>query len=94
MTGYVTTRYYRAPEIMVNWQQYSQAVDIWSIGCILAEMILAKPLFPGKNHVHQFTLIAEFLGKPTQEVIESISSQSVRSHIEVKLQSKMTDLDS
>jgi p38 MAP kinase len=49
MTGYVSTRYYRAPEIMLTWQQYDHAVDIWSVGCILAEMILGKPIFPGKD---------------------------------------------
>jgi p38 MAP kinase len=49
MTGYVSTRYYRAPEIMLTWQQYDHAVDIWSVGCILAEMLIGKPLFPGKD---------------------------------------------
>jgi p38 MAP kinase len=49
MTGYVTTRYYRAPEIMLTWQRYDDAVDVWSIGCIFAEMITAKVLFPGKD---------------------------------------------
>lgn len=77
MTGYVTTRYYRAPEIILNWRQYTQAVDVWSLGCILAEMILAKPLFPGQDHVHQFTLIVELLGKPSQTAMKSITSQSV-----------------
>jgi p38 MAP kinase len=42
MTGYVSTRYYRAPEIMLTWQQYDHAVDIWSVGCILGEMLLGK----------------------------------------------------
>lgn len=49
MTGYVSTRYYRAPEIMLTWQKYDVAVDIWSVGCILAEMLEGKPLFPGKD---------------------------------------------
>lgn len=59
MTGYVSTRYYRAPEIMLTWQKYNVEVDIWSAGCILAEMIEGKPLFPGKDHVHQFSIIIE-----------------------------------
>ncbi|CAI2185362.1 19195_t:CDS:10 [Funneliformis geosporum] len=50
MTGYVSTRYYRAPEIMLTWQKYDVAVDIWSAGCIFAEMLEGKPLFPGKDH--------------------------------------------
>jgi p38 MAP kinase len=49
MTGYVSTRYYRAPEIMLTWQKYGVAVDIWSTGCIFAEMLEGKPLFPGKD---------------------------------------------
>jgi p38 MAP kinase len=49
MTGYVSTRYYRAPEIMLTWQKYDEAVDIWSAGCILAEMLEGRPLFPGKD---------------------------------------------
>ena len=48
MTGYVSTRYYRAPEIMLTWQKYDIEVDIWSAGCIFAEMLEGKPLFPGK----------------------------------------------
>jgi p38 MAP kinase len=54
MTGYVSTRYYRAPEIMLTWQKYDVAVDIWSTGCIFAEMLEGKPLFPGKDRT--FTL--------------------------------------
>ncbi|KAJ5540320.1 hypothetical protein N7513_008652, partial [Penicillium frequentans] len=82
MTGYVTTRYYRAPEIMLTWQKYSYAVDIWSVGCILAEMISGETLFPGKDHVHQFTLIAETLGKPPKEVMERVYSKSTLKFVE------------
>jgi serine/threonine protein kinase len=53
MTGYVSTRYYRAPEIMLTWQKYDVAVDIWSAGCIFAEMLEGKPLFPGKDRAYQ-----------------------------------------
>ena len=49
MTEYVATRWYRAPEIMLTWQKYDVAVDIWSAGCIFAEMLEGKPLFPGKD---------------------------------------------
>uniref|UniRef100_A0A8C5R8L3 mitogen-activated protein kinase n=1 Tax=Leptobrachium leishanense TaxID=445787 RepID=A0A8C5R8L3_9ANUR len=47
MTGYVVTRWYRAPEVILNWMHYNQTVDIWSVGCILAEMITGHVLFPG-----------------------------------------------
>ena len=57
MTGYVSTRYYRAPEIMLTWQKYDVAVDIWSAGCIFAEMLEGKPLFPGKDRTHLSLLV-------------------------------------
>ena len=57
MTGYVSTRYYRAPEIMLTWQKYDVAVDIWSTGCIFAEMLEGKPLFPGKDRTSCYICI-------------------------------------
>lgn len=78
MTGYISTRYYRAPEIMLSWQEYNEKVDIWSAGCIFAEMLLGKPLFPGNDHVHQFKLITETLGKPPSEVLGKIKNRNVR----------------
>ena len=77
MTGYVSTRYYRAPEIMLTWQKYDVEVDIWSAGCIFAEMLEGKPLFPGKDHVNQFSIITELLGTPPDDVIQTIASENV-----------------
>lgn len=77
MTGYVSTRYYRAPEIMLTWQKYDVEVDIWSAGCIFAEMLEGKPLFPGKDHVNQFSIITELLGTPPDDVIKTICSENV-----------------
>ena len=63
MTEYVVTRWYRCPELLLAPQRpYSAAVDIWSIGCILGELIRRKPLFPGKGHTHQIQLILEVQG--------------------------------
>jgi len=76
MTGYVSTRYYRAPEIMLTWQKYGVAVDIWSAGCIFAEMLEGKPLFPGKDHVNQFSVITELLGTPPDDILETICSEN------------------
>ncbi|KNE61994.1 CMGC/MAPK/P38 protein kinase [Allomyces macrogynus ATCC 38327] len=76
MTGYVSTRYYRAPEIMLTWQKYDNAVDIWSVGCIFAEMLTGKPLFPGKDHVNQFSIITELLGSPPENVVNTICSEN------------------
>lgn len=79
MTGYVSTRYYRAPEIMLTWRRYNEKVDIWSAGCIFAEMIIGKPLFPGKNHINQFMVITQMLGSPPENVIANITSENVSS---------------
>ncbi|EGE09238.1 CMGC/MAPK protein kinase [Trichophyton equinum CBS 127.97] len=51
MTEYVATRWYRAPEIMLTFKEYTKAIDVWSVGCILAEMLSGKPLFPGKDYL-------------------------------------------
>ncbi|KAK6598344.1 Mitogen-activated protein kinase HOG1 [Botrytis cinerea] len=77
MTGYVSTRYYRAPEIMLTWQKYDVEVDVWSAGCIFAEMLEGKPLFPGKDHVNQFSIITELLGTPPDDVIHTIASENI-----------------
>lgn len=53
--------------------QYTPAIDIWSVGCIFAEMLLGKPLFPGKNVVHQLDLMTDFLGTPPPESISKVS---------------------
>jgi p38 MAP kinase len=77
MTGYISTRYYRAPEIMLTWKRYNEKVDIWSAGCIFAEMIMGRPLFPGKDHIDQYCVITQLLGSPPEDVIANVSSQSV-----------------
>lgn len=63
---------------MLTWQKYDVEVDIWSAGCIFAEMLEGKPLFPGKDHVNQFSIITELLGTPPDEVIQTIGSENVR----------------
>jgi p38 MAP kinase len=62
MTGYVTTRFYRAPEIMTSWQTYGIEVDIWSSACVFAEMLDGKILFPGESDMSQLSLMAGVLG--------------------------------
>jgi mitogen-activated protein kinase 1/3 len=58
MTEYVATRWYRAPEIMLTFKEYTKAIDVWSVGCILAEMLSGKPLFPGKDCTRALFLFA------------------------------------
>jgi serine/threonine protein kinase len=73
-TDYVATRWYRAPELCGSFfARYSPAIDIWSVGCIFAEILLGKPLFPGRNVVQQLELITDLLGKPAPEVCHSMS---------------------
>ena len=51
MTEYVATRWYRAPEIMLSFTNYTTAIDLWSVGCILAELLGGRPIFKGKEWV-------------------------------------------
>jgi serine/threonine protein kinase len=54
--------------------QYTPAIDIWSIGCIFAELLTGKPLFPGKNVVHQLDIITDLLGTPSPEAISRVGT--------------------
>ncbi|KAG7692537.1 hypothetical protein KL930_004479 [Ogataea haglerorum] len=81
LTEYVATRWYRAPEIMLTSSQYSKAIDIWSLACILAEMLLREPFLPGKDYRHQLLLIFEILGTPTGADFQSIKSKRAREYI-------------
>lgn len=81
MTEYVATRWYRAPEIMLTFKQYTKAIDVWSVGCILAEMLSGRPLFPGRDYHHQLTLILDILGTPTLDEFYAINSRRSRDYI-------------
>ena len=76
MTEYVATRWYRAPEIVLGSNKYSKAVDVWSVGCILAELINGKALFPGKSTLNQVELILEVLGKPSEKDLQGLNLES------------------
>uniref|UniRef100_A0A7S2M7N5 Protein kinase domain-containing protein n=1 Tax=Zooxanthella nutricula TaxID=1333877 RepID=A0A7S2M7N5_9DINO len=81
MTEYVCTRWYRAPEVLCSWTDYSCAIDIWSIGCILAEMHMRKPLYPGHNTQQQLDLIIGLLGSPDGEELMKIPNGKCRKFI-------------
>lgn len=81
MTGYVATRWYRAPEIMLNWMHYNHTVDLWSVGCIMAEMLTGKTLFPGSDHIDQLTRIMMLVGKPSEALLEKMGSDEARNYI-------------
>lgn len=80
MTAYVSTRWWRAPEIIWNWMHYSQTADLWSVGCIMAEMMTGKPLFPG-DHMQQLNPILKLCGTPSEEILEKITSQDAKNWI-------------
>ncbi|KAI9980878.1 hypothetical protein PInf_010223 [Phytophthora infestans] len=79
MTEHVVTRWYRAPELMLQPDGlYDQSVDMWSVGCIFAEILGRKALFPGKNFLHQLTLIFDVIGAPSSEDTMQIQSSQAQ----------------
>ncbi|XP_038723494.1 mitogen-activated protein kinase 16-like isoform X2 [Tripterygium wilfordii] len=81
-TDYVATRWYRAPELCGSFfSKYTPAIDTWSIGCIFAELLTGKPLFPGKNVVHQLDLMTELLGTPSSEAIARVRNEKARRYL-------------
>lgn len=75
--------------LSVSWvSQYTPAIDIWSIGCIFSELLTGKPLFPGKNVVHQLDLITDLLGTPSLEAIARVSireKEKKEKNVDIKL---------
>ncbi|KAJ7007610.1 hypothetical protein NC653_006597 [Populus alba x Populus x berolinensis] len=71
--SYICSRYYRAPELIFGASEYTSAIDIWSVGCVLAELLLGQPLFPGESSVDQLVEIIKVLGTPTREEIKCMN---------------------
>ncbi|CAK7340461.1 unnamed protein product [Dovyalis caffra] len=71
--SYICSRYYRAPELIFGATEYTAAIDIWSAGCVLAELLLGQPLFPGESGVDQLVEIIKVLGTPTREEIKCMN---------------------
>ncbi|KAI8434706.1 hypothetical protein MSG28_003232, partial [Choristoneura fumiferana] len=82
LTEYVATRWYRAPEIMLNSKGYTKSIDIWSVGCILAEMLSNRPIFPGKHYLDQLNHILGVLGSPSQDDLDCIINEKARGYLE------------
>eukprot|EP00245_Coleochaete_scutata_P016665 TRINITY_DN7870_c0_g1_i1.p1 TRINITY_DN7870_c0_g1~~TRINITY_DN7870_c0_g1_i1.p1 ORF type:complete len:537 (+),score=136.56 TRINITY_DN7870_c0_g1_i1:362-1972(+) len=81
-TDYVATRWYRAPELCGSFfSKYTPAIDIWSIGCIFAEVLTGRPLFPGKNVVHQLELMTDLLGSPSAESVAKVRNEKARRYL-------------
>ena len=81
LTEYVTTRWYRAPEVILCPSQYSKAMDIWSIGCIFGELMARCPLFRGENYLDQIKKINDILGSPSENDMSYISDPQARKFI-------------
>ncbi|CAH0487216.1 unnamed protein product [Peronospora farinosa] len=78
LTEYVVTRWYRAPEIMLSSREYTKAIDIWSTGCIFAELLGRTPLFPGDDYIHQLQIICDKIGTPSEEDLHFVVSERAR----------------
>lgn len=67
-TSLVVTLWYRAPELLLGQKQYSTPIDMWSVGCVFAELLTMKPLFPGKSEIDQINKIFKELGTPNDKI--------------------------
>ncbi|EDQ87061.1 uncharacterized protein MONBRDRAFT_27550 [Monosiga brevicollis MX1] len=82
LTEYVATRWYRAPEIMLNSKAYDKAIDVWSTGCILAEMLGSRPLFPGRHYLDQLNRILSVVGTPSESDLACIRNEKARRYVQ------------
>ena len=71
--SYICSRYYRAPELIFGATDYTPAIDVWSVGCVVAELLVGQPLFPGESGVDQLVEIIKVLGTPTRDQIHSMN---------------------
>ncbi|KAL7175321.1 hypothetical protein ACSBR2_029011 [Camellia fascicularis] len=81
MTEYVVTRWYRAPELLLCCDNYGTSIDVWSVGCIFAELLGRKPVFPGTECLNQLKLIINILGSQREDDIEFIDNAKARKYI-------------
>ena len=81
MTEYVATRWYRAPEIMLSHQNYNTAIDLWSVGCILAELLGRRPIFKGSDYVDQLNQILYYIGTPSETMLRRVASPRAQQYI-------------
>lgn len=65
MTEYIATRWYRAPEILLGSKKYSKAIDVWSFGCLLGELLRGRPFFPGNSTLNQIERVLTWTGPPS-----------------------------
>ena len=81
LTEKVIARWYRSPECILSPNTYTKAVDIWSIGCIFAELLGRQPLFPGDNFLDQIQKIISVLGSPSESDLEFINKNNIKDFV-------------
>eukprot|EP01062_Namystynia_karyoxenos_P045093 TRINITY_DN3341_c0_g1_i1.p1 TRINITY_DN3341_c0_g1~~TRINITY_DN3341_c0_g1_i1.p1 ORF type:complete len:399 (+),score=165.29 TRINITY_DN3341_c0_g1_i1:91-1287(+) len=91
MTDYVTMRWYRAPELVMESKVYTSAVDVWGIGAIMSEMFGSKPLFPGKDRVNQLDKIIDIIGTPPDDELRTVGSEAAQRYIKKKTRRERMD---
>eukprot|EP01062_Namystynia_karyoxenos_P000972 TRINITY_DN10349_c0_g1_i1.p1 TRINITY_DN10349_c0_g1~~TRINITY_DN10349_c0_g1_i1.p1 ORF type:complete len:395 (+),score=130.24 TRINITY_DN10349_c0_g1_i1:113-1297(+) len=82
LTDYIATRWYRAPEILLGSTKYTKGVDMWSVGCILGELLAGKPMFPGTSTMNQLERIIAVTGQPHKTDIQAINSPFAETMLE------------
>jgi serine/threonine protein kinase len=76
--SYICSRYYRAPELIFDATEYTNLIDSWSAGCVIAELLLGRPLFVGRKGVEQLVEIMKVLGTPTIEQIHAMNPKCAK----------------
>jgi mitogen-activated protein kinase 15 len=88
LTEYIATRWYRAPELLLGSGGYSKGIDVWGFGCLAAEMIKGKPLFPGTSTINQLERVLMWTGAPSQADIEALKTNFGKEALQIVLKTK------
>lgn len=92
LTEYVVTRWYRAPELLLSCDGYDGGIDVWSVGCILAELLGRAPLFPGRDYIDQLKRIVGFLGTPSEDELGFVTAPKARAYVRAMARAEPVDL--
>ena len=80
MSGYVVTRWYRAPELLLSAPSYGTGVDMWAAGCVFAELLGRRALFPGRDAPHQLSLVLGVVGSPSERALRRVASPAAAAY--------------
>jgi mitogen-activated protein kinase 1/3 len=92
LTEYVVTRWYRAPEVMLATSHYGPSIDLWGLGCVMAELLGGKVLFPAKDYIDLLARICSVLGSPSEEGMSFISNERAKQYMRRMPQQQRTPL--